>query len=635
MKNEEVQSIVNSDIKQAKNAKSDIDDKIDTWLNEYEGNPYGNESKGRSKMVVKDIKKTIESFLPNAVEPFVSRSRLVRLEGVTAEDVETAKMHERLLNYQFVRKFDRDAFISQMFKVSATEGTVNIRTGWERVEDETVETFNGITQEQLAMFEQQGLTIKKMEDNGDGTFNVTASNIVVKENRPTAEVIRNGRFYPDPSADSVETCGFIAYDYDSTFSDLKASGKYNEEDLEEYIDSCMDDDSQLETNRNTALRDYGKDEKYSSESKPNKKVKVTEWWGYLDQNDDGISEPVVVTMIDGKVIDVSENPYPDKSLPFVSIKFSEVAFAFWGNSMGEFISDNQKISTSLMRGFIDNVAQSNNAKKFVRKNALDPINKRKYESNLSGLIEVNGDPRTDVVDGGFNSINQSMFGLYEMNKQDTEALSGVNRTMAGLDSKGLNDSATGASIQQSMSQKRVMDIVRRHSSGLKKMFRKWISYNQEFLTDEEVMRINGEHIPFKRDDISGEFDIDVSFNVEGVTEAKVNQMSMLMQQVGGLSNVATIPPEFFNLMLGKLADEWGYPDVAMMLENPKPKEPSEQQVEAQQLEMDKLRNEVEKLKSEAIKNMSIANQNGIDTKMTAMGINNDIGNDNKPNTTKQ
>ena len=629
MEKDSIQRIVLDDIKQAKNAKKEVDEKVDTWLNEYEGKPYGVEQKGRSQIVVKDIKKAVESYLPNAVEPFISKNRLVRLEGVTAEDVETAQMHERLLNYQFVRKFDRDAFISQMFKVSATEGTVNIRTGWERVEDETVENFNGITQEQLPMFEEQGLIVKKIVDNEDGTFNVTVSNITIKENKPTAEIIRNGRFYPDPSGDKVENCRFIAYDYDSTMSDLKESEKYDDEDLEDIKLSGTDKDSLLETNRDSNLRAYGKDDTYESKDPSNKKVTVTEYFGYLDLDEDGIAEPVMVTLVDGKILEAVDNPYPDKELPFVSIKFSEVPYAFWGNAMAEFISDNQKVRTSLMRAFIDNVAQSNNGKKYVRKNSLDPINKRKHENNLGGTIEVNGDPRTDIYEGQFNQINPSMFNLYELVQQETEGLSGMNRTMAGVDSKGLNDTATGASIQQSMSQKRVIDIVRRHSSGLKKLFRKWISYNSEFLSDEEVMRINGEFVEFKRDDISGEFDIDISFNVDGVTEAKVNQMSMLIQQVGGLASVASIPPQFFNMILGKMADEWGYPDIAMMLEKPEPKEPNPMEQKVQQLEIEAKELENEETKSKAILNMSKANESGVNTKMNALGITNETGNVNK------
>lgn len=624
MEKQEIQKIVLNDIKQAKSAKSDIDSKIDVWLNEYEGKPYGVEKKGRSQIVVKDIKKAVESYLPNAVEPFISRNRLVRLDGITAEDVQSAKMHEMLLNYQFVRKFDREAFVSQMLKVSATEGTVNIRCGWERIEDETIETFENIQPEQLAIFAEQDLEIKETIENSDGTITVTAVAYTVKENRPTAEVIRNGRFYPDPSADKVEDCQFIAYDYETTMSKIRQSGNYKEEDLDSIKESALKEDSSLESNRNSNLKEYGRDDKYTSDDESNKKVTVTEYWGYLDLNEDGISEPIFATLVNGVLLEAVDNPYPDQDLPFVSIKFSEVPYAFWGNAMAEFISDNQKVRTSLMRGFIDNVAQSNNGKKFARKGTLDPINKRKYENNLTGLIEINGDPRTDLIDGGYNSISPSIFNLYELIQQETEGLSGMNRTMAGVDSRGLNDSATGATIQQNMSQKRVIDIVRRHSAGLKKLFRKWISYNKAFLTDKEVMRISGEYIPFKRDDISGEFDIDVSFNVDGVTEAKVNQMTMLMQQVGGLSNVASIPPEFFNIMLGKLADEWGYPDVAQMLEKPqKPQQPSEAQIEAQKLEIEKLRMEVEEMKSKAILNMSKANDLGTDTKMKAHGITND------------
>ena len=625
MTNDEILKIVLADIDGAKKAKKYIDDKIDTWTNEYNGELYGGETNGRSKMVVKDIKKAVESFVPNAVEPFVKKNRIVKLDGITADDVQRADTHERLLNYQFVRRFDRYSFIHDMFKVGATEGTTVIRCGWEFDEDVKKQSFDNVTQEQLAMFQQQGLDIDSAEDNGDGTFNVDASSSTTTKNNPTAVVIKNGDFFPDPTVDDIKDANFTAYRYEDTISNLKNSGKYKDEDLENLVSSTERSDSMLEQNRNLRSSYYGKDLNYESQAKANKKVTVYEYFGNIDRNEDGISEPLMVTVVDGKALEVTENPYPDGDNPFVVIQFSRTPFNIWGNPIAEFISDNQKIRTSLMRGFIDNVAQSNNGKKYIRKGAMDAVNKRKHEQNIGGVIEING-TKDDFFDGAFNPITPSVFNLYEIVNKESDSLSGVNRTMQGTDSSNLNDTATGASIQQSMGQKRMMEIIRRYSEGLKSVFRKWISYNKEFLSDKEVFRIAGQQIQFTRDDISGEFDIDITVGVDGVEEAKANQMTMLMQQIGGLQGA--IDPTILNELLAKLADIWGFPDIAMKLEKPAPKQPNPMEQKMQQVEMakadleiEKIKAEIDKVKSESHKNMANANKLNVDAKIEATGIN--------------
>lgn len=619
MTNEEALKIILDDISQAKNAKKDIDSNIETWISEYEGEPYGKEKKGRSQIVVKDIKKAVEWFIPNAVEPFVSKNRIVKLEGVTAEDVGPSKIHERLLNYQFVRKFDRYSLIHDMFKVGSTEGTTIIRCGWDLEEKETSESFEGITAEQLATMETEGFELSNIQEMQPGVYSVYALHRKTIKNQPTAEVIRNGNFFPDPSATSIEMAAFVAYEYESTLGDLRSRGVYDEEDLEELSHKLSDQESTLETSRDNRNRDYGYDRNYESKDDANAKVTVTEYWGKLDIDGDGIAEAKFATLVDGKLLEIVDNPYPEQDIPFVEIQFSRKAFAFWGSPLAEFISDNQKVRSSLMRGFIDNVAQSNNGKKFVKKGALDPVNKRKYENNLGGIIEINGDAN-DMFDAGFNPIQPSIFQLYELVQSEAESLSGITRYSQGVDSSSLNQTATGVATISSMSQKRMMEIIRRYSEGLKKVFRKWISYNKEFLSDDEVMRISGEFIPFTRDDIDGSFDIDITVGVDGVAENKVNQMTMLMQQVGGLAGVANIPPQFFPMMLSKMADEWGYPDIAQLLEEIPPPEPNELEQAMGQAELREKESKANLNEAKAIEAMSDSNAKNVEAKKSAYGI---------------
>lgn len=650
MNKDEALKIILSDIKQAKQAKKEIDDQIETWLKEYEGLPYGNESKGRSAVVSKDIKKAVEWFLPNAIGPFVDRSKVINLEGVTAEDVAAANMHERLLNFQFVRKFDRYNFIHDMFNVGATEGTTVIRVGWDYQAETDVETVNSVDAQFLASLDEQGIEYKiinskeqdeefeelidtdmlEVEDTEE-LYDIKIYHERVIKNQPTAEVVRNGNFYPDPSVDRAEDMMFAAYKYESTISDLKASGKYSDEDIDELALTLAEQEEGLENTRNNSLQNYGRSSTYESEAKSLKKVTVYEYWGHIDLNDDGIAEPIMATVVNDKLLEIDENPMPDKKIPFVIIPYVKKAYSLWGAPIAELISDNQKIRTSLLRGFIDNVAQSNNGKKFIKKGSLDVLNKRKYEQNLGGLIEFNQEP--GMIEGNFNQLPPSIFNLYELIQQEAESLSGINRTAQGLDSGALNDSATGAAIQNDQGQKRIKDVVRRYSEGIKQVFRHWIAYNKEFLNEEEVMRISGEYIEFRRDDISGEFDIEIEVGVSGVTEAKVNQMVMLLQQVSGLAQQVAVPPNFFNMILAKVTNEWGYPDIAKVLEEAqRPEGPTQAEMQAQQMQMEKLMAEIEELKSKAELNkaksfdtMSGANGKNVDNKMKAKGIVNPKG----------
>jgi len=611
MTEEQILKIVKEDFENAKQAKQGIDSKMQTWLDEYNGEPYGNESDGHSQVVVKDIKKAVEWFLPNAVEPFVGKNRIVKLNGITADDVDRAGIAEKLLNYQFVRNFDRYGFIYDCFKVGATEGTTIVKCGWDFKEEVKVEKLESWTEEQLLMAEQSGIEV---EVNDEGVATLTKRKTV--SNKPTARVIRNGKFFIDPTADTIDNADYVVETREVSLSSLKEEGIYDNLDR---LSSTMKehDESTVENARNDRGSDYGYNTKdYQSADESMQKVTLHEYWGDLDINDNGIAVPVVVAWVSNIVVRNEENPYPDKAKPYIATPFVKTPFMFWGDALAEFISDGQFIRSGIMRAMLDNVAQSNTGFKFFRKGVLDPVNKKKLMTGIGGAIEISGD-KNDMWDGNFNAMPATIFNMFEMIQRENESLSGISNVAQGLDSRALN-SATASSIAQSSGQKRMMEIVRRYSELIKDLMRKWISYNKVYLNEEEVIRISGNYVEFTRDDIDGAYDIDITVGVDGVEETKANQITMLMQQIGGLSG--TVDPLVLNKLLAKLADTWGFADIAADLEQAEPPQPSPQQVEASQLEIDKLKAEIEKLKSETHENMSDANAKNVQAKKSAYGI---------------
>ncbi len=619
MTEEQILKIAKIDYESSKEAKTGIDKKMQTWLDEYNGEPYGNESDGHSQVVVKDIKKAVEWFLPNAVEPFVGKNRIVRLEGITADDVARADTAEKLLNYQFVRDFDRYSFMYDCFKVGATEGTTVIKCGWEFEEEVKVEKLDTWTPEQLLQLESEGVEISIDEETQ--VAKLTKRKTVV--NRPTARVIKNGKFFIDPTASNITEADYVVEEIEETMSSLKKADIYK--NLDRVSNSSQDrDDSNVEQSRNNKGDDYGYDtQNYQSGDDSLKKMTRYEYWGDLDINDTGIAVPVVVSWIGNVVVRMEENPYPDKAKPYIGTAFTKTPFMFWGDSLSEFLSDGQFIRTGITRAMLDNTVQGNNGFKFFRKGALDAVNKKKLLSGIGGAIEVNGD-KADMWDGDFNQTPPTVFALFEMIQKDNEALSGISNAAQGLDTRALS-TATSANIAASMGQKRMMEIVRRYSELIKELMRKWISYNKVYLSPQEVIRVSGNYIEFTPDDIDGSYDIDINVGVDGIEESKANQITMLMQQIGNLAG--TVNPKTLHSLLAKLADIWGFVDVAAELEayEAPPPDPAVSQKVA--LELEKLQAEIDKIKSETHENMADANNKNVTTKLRANGLTEDTDND--------
>ena len=187
--------------------------KIKVYRSEYDGKPYGNEVKGRSRIVSRDIKKQSEWQHSTLLAPFVSTPDIVKVAPVTWEDVEAARQSETLLNYQFCRQFGRYNFMRKALKVLDTEGTLVVQTGWDYEEEEIeVEVpmigIDFIGNEVIVGTETQ-------------------TEIKIIRNQPTAVVCRNEDIFIDPTCmDDMDKCQFVVHRYETDLSTLRKDGRY-------------------------------------------------------------------------------------------------------------------------------------------------------------------------------------------------------------------------------------------------------------------------------------------------------------------------------------------------------------------------------------------------------------------------
>lgn len=542
MDKKKILQALKADLKSAETLRKDLDAKIEVWRNEYDGKPYGNEQKGKSSIVSRDIKKQDEWQHASIIDPFVSTADIIKATPITFEDKEAAIQNELILNTQFCRQFNRYNFMTKAVKVLSREGTAVIKTGWDYAEEKVPKQYPDIRINQFGQLQHFGM--REVEE------------INILKNQPTATVCRNEDIFVDPTCmDNMDDCQFVIHRYETDYSTLKSDGRYK--NLEKAV-NAGEGDSEIDDFENED------DTQFVFSDKARKKIVVYEYWGNYDVNDDGIVEQVVCAWIGDTIIRLEDNPFPDKKPPFLIVPFNSVPFQMHGEANAEFISDNQKVKTAITRGIIDNMAQSNNAQKGIKKGALDGLNRKRFMNGQN--FEFNG-TKGDFYDGSYNQIPSSAFDMIALMNNEIESITGTKSFSGGITGNSLGSTATGARGALDATSTRRLNVVRNISENLvKPLMRKWMSYNSEFLNEEEVVRItNDEFVQIRRDDLDGKIDLDIHVSTAEDNAAKAQELAFMLQTGQQTMDAAEV-----RMIRAEIARLQKMPDLAKRIEEYQP-----------------------------------------------------------------
>ena len=251
------------------------------------------------------------------------------------------------------------------------------------------------------------------------------------------------------------------------------------------------------------------------------------------------------------------------------------------------------------------MAQSNNGQVGMKKGSLDMANRKKFLQGNN--FEYNGD-KGDFWQGSYNQIPSSAFDVMALMNNEIESQTGVKSFSGGISGNALGSTATGARGALDATATRRISLVRNIAENLiKPLMRKWMSYNAEFLEAEEIVRItNEEFIPIKRDDLTGNIDIDISISTAEDNNAKSQELSFLLQTLGN-----TMPFEMTQMITAEIARLSRMPELEKKIkEFTQEPDPAAQQM--QQAEMERLMLENAKLQSEIERNKARAGEDEID-----------------------
>ena len=575
LKESEILEFLKEDLKAATPLHNEAVGKVKEWRKQYKGEPYGNEQDGKSKIVSRDIRRADEWQHAAIKDPFVSGPNIVSMSPVTFEDKPLAEQNEVVLNYQFTRQFNRYKFITDVAKLYNQDGTIIVKTSWE-YEDKVEKVKIPVTEVNPFTGEIVIVGEKLIDD------------ITVIVNKPSAQVCRLEDIYVDPTClGDLDKAQFVIHEYETDLSTLRKAKKYkNLEKVAKKLSQGISDTS-FDPNDDTGFvfRDVAR-----------KKVVVREYWGNFDVDNDGVAEPVVFSWVEDTIIQARENPLPDKKIPFILVGNGVEPFGIYGEGYAELIGDNQKLSTAIKRGVIDNMANSNNGQVGIPIDAFpDRLNRKRF---LNGQrFEFRGN-KGNFYQGSYNQLPSSVFHMLDLINNDSESLSGSKSFAGGITGTGLGSTATSARGALDAASVRQLDIIRNISENLiKKLIRKWMAYNSEFLSPEEVTRItNKPFVPYKDLDVEGAIDVHIEVSTAEDMSSKASQIAYVFQTAAqfvdeGVRNMAIA--EFFRL--NRL------PDLAEAIKNYEPT-PDPVQQRIKELELLKLEAEIRERNSRTSEN---------------------------------
>ena len=570
------ETIIKTDLENSRRYKLAINEDIEKWIKIYDGKRDETIPDNKAKVVWKLVKKHGEILIANLVKPFITGSSIIKLDPRTPDDIYKTQIDNKLMDFYFNRKFDKSKFIKQMIQVMVKEGTAFIKVSW----DET-------------------------------------------NKNPHSEVLYNEDVFTDTDAQNIQDSRYIIHRFRTTVDELEANKNYDSKAVErfkQYLNRNEEDSSiagQDLHDRSLGL--------YKRDSDKDNDMFIYEYW-YRKNNKIFIKSFVES---DTSALVLNNEQYEYDWYPFIDVPFYNKEYSIWGRALADIIEDEQLFMTSIVRGVIDNMAQSNNGQKFVKKGSLDSVN---FQNLMSGkpVVEINTPDsiNTAVQDGRFNELPSSVYNLLNVIESQAEGLTGVSKFMQGFIDNP-NASATSAQAIMSQSQIRLLDIENNITRGLTSMFRKWIEMIVNYTDEKEMFNITGttwaeekakmvqrykEQYQFDQmppetqqkaillilkqvekiyDNKTVNYDFKLRVGTDASNQIKINQINMLMQQTAPLVQANVIPPDIVKELIAKLFELFEYPDLADKIEKYQPQpDPIKQQMT--QLEMAGLKGKADK-----------------------------------------
>ena len=520
----------------------------------------------RSTVVSTDVADVIEWALPSLMRIFFGGEDVVTIKGRQAEDERKAELMQELINFQIQVQNPGFMVFYRWFKDALVSGLGVIKCWWEReTEDFQMKGLFSV-EEAEAMKQAENIEVVKVEPTENNIYAVVTYKLKkIKKNQPVFTNIPPNEFIYHPDASNIKDATFVAHRKLVTADYLRKrvqEGIYDEDAVEEAIRKGQEQENISWDELNFALRPNQSQFTPPQVDEARKIFKLYECYTKYDINDDGLLEPVIVTVVNDTILRVEENLYGRP--PFFVLAPILEPYEIWGKSFSDILADIQAIKTALIRQILVNIALNNDPKLEVLETAvnLQDLVLDKEFIRVRQLGAIRPLPIQPLASWTYDFL-EYIEGLKENR-------TGITRYNQGLDARSLNKTATGVRLIMAAAQQRLELIARIFAeTGIKEFFRFLIELNQRFITQDIVIRLTNERLQISPEDIRGEFDLEVSAGIGvGVKEQQLQNLQMIMQIYPQLAQVGIVTPKNIYNIAKKFIEALGFKNVDDFLTDP-------------------------------------------------------------------
>lgn len=533
----------------------------------YHGREFGNEVRGRSRVVSQVVMECVDGLLPDLTKIFCGGDSAAEFVARGAEDVPLAEQATESVNYVL----QRNNWLLLFY--TAAKDALLVKTGiwkywWEQTTEQKQESYQGLNQAELQILAQDAsveiVSAQSVQGAAEPLYNVTLRT-TQKSGFPRIEVVPPEEFYVGPRATGVDPqdIPFIAHSRRMTRSELVAMG-YDREVVENLAGG---DNDALDNERSERSVTQESGQTFGEAADPwQEYVTYDECYILLDVDGDGISERRKIC----KVADELLHNEPCERVPFAVITPKPMPHEFYGVSIADDVMDLQLLKSSVWRMTMDSFYLSVNPRQVVIEGQakIDDV----LNPTPGGVIRAKS--AQAVIPLTIPFMGNDAMPLMEQIEQEIEGRTPVSRYYQGLDPKAINKTATGMSILTSRNQAQAELIARLWAeTGVRWLMEGILWLLAKHQQSQMMVRLRNNYVPV--DPRAWQTQYDFSVNVGLGAGNKTEQLTMLnaiaqaqAQAVqGGGMGLLVEPKHIFNVQ-SKIALLAGFKDPALFWKDP-------------------------------------------------------------------
>lgn len=396
----------------------------------YEAQPFGNEIKGRSQIVLPDVQEAIDYMVPSVLRTFVSGGNVVEFEATDEQSEKGAEEATQAIQYSFMRLQDGERILHDMLTDGLLEKTgivKSVKETREKVVRQKVQITDPV---QLDSADGE---IEDVAEQSDGSMIVTIKT-VKREARFIDVPVPPECFRFSPTARNEDEADYLAHVEPKTRSDLVDMG-YDRDQV--YSLSPYSYDPSTERRDDLSFRE-------AESTKALERVLFKEEYARIDRDGDGIAERIKVCRVENTILIVAETGEPAieeiDDQPFTVMSPYPRPHRLVGYSLFDKVADIQLSRSTVARQLLDGMYISN-----MPRPIIDTAVAKDAHTIDDLLSPIPGAPIRAA--GGAASVQPYVtsfdvgksLSVMEWLSGERESRTGITRLNQGLDADALNN----------------------------------------------------------------------------------------------------------------------------------------------------------------------------------------------------